>query len=164
MYVPPPTISESFDLEDAPLEWLPTNHLLDRLSQRASRRLGNRLCRRVTLQLETSRNIGTNNGKNVGQRILKKPTANQGEIFRTASFLFGQLAESTPVADELTLSLGGLQNPRHRQSSLFFERPPLFDAVSNLDERFPGSIRRAMIVTPDAPFQEDAVRYIPFRS
>jgi len=178
LYAPPPTISESFDLEDAPLEWLPTDHLLERLSRRATSRLGNRLCRRITLQLETPRN----DGKSVAQRILKKPTANPGEVFRTSSFLLSQIVENTPaptaslrsfeaspgrqsgqVAHELILSLSGLQNPQLRQASLFFERPPIFDAVSNLDERFPGAIRRAMIVSPDAPFPEDAVRYIPFQ-
>jgi hypothetical protein len=163
LYTPPPAILESFDLEDVPLEWLPTNHLLERLSRRASNRLGNRLCRRITLQFTSRRNTEKGNGKRIGQRVLKKPTANQGEIFRTASFLFGQLVESTLVADELTLSLSGLQNPRHRQASLFFERPPIADAVSSLEERFPGAIRRAMIITPDAPFPEDAVRYVPFR-
>ncbi|MFV1979869.1 MAG: hypothetical protein ACC655_01835, partial [Rhodothermia bacterium] len=104
LYVPPPTISESFDLEGAPLEWLPTNHLLERLSRQAARRLGNRLCRRITLQIETSmgniKNDRRGHGqaeKSVAQRILKKPTANPGEIFRAASFLLNQLVENTPT-------------------------------------------------------------------
>ena len=158
LYTPPATIDESFDLDGAPLEWLPTTHLLKQLSMRASRRLGHRLCRRVTVQIATSRR----NGISVAQRILKKPSANSGEIFRAASLLLEHLLQTTKEADEITLSLGGLRSAHHHQASLFSERPPLAQAVKNLDERFPGAIRRAVVVNPNAPFPEDVVQYAPF--
>lgn len=158
LYSPPATITESFDLDGAPLEWLPINHLIEKLSRRAVKRLGSRLCRRITLQL----NKGAAREHDIRQRILKKPTASLGEITRAASMLLEQLLGDASEADELTLSLSGLSNRRYRQTTLFFERAPLVDAVSNLEERFPGAIRRAIVVNPDAPFPEDAVRYEPF--
>jgi hypothetical protein len=97
------------------------------------------------------------------QRILRKPSASVGEVIRAASALLKSLMQEVAGGTELSLTIGGLRNPHHQQASLFFERPPLSGAVSNLEERFPGSARRATVVNPDAPFPEDAVCYSPFK-
>jgi hypothetical protein len=157
LYSPPATISEIFDLDGAPLEWLPTNHLIEQLCLRATRRLGNRLCRRITLELKRTDGVAA-----LQQRILKKPTANPSRIVSAASFLLKELLADNHAKTELVLTLGGLQNPSARQASLFFERPPVSSAVKSLEDRFPGAIRRAVVVNPDAPFPEDIIRYEPF--
>ena len=126
-------------------------------ARRAAKRLGHRLCRRVALQLTHKKG-----GISLRQRVLKKATADSGEIFRAATYLLGQIIQDTDEVDELSLVLGGLRNPRHRQASLFFQRPSFSDTVANVEERFPGAIRRALVVNPDAPFPEDAVCFTPF--
>jgi hypothetical protein len=158
LYSPPASISESFDLDGAPIEWLPTKHVVEQLCRRAIGRLGKKRCRRVSLQFKP----GNGDPVAVRQRILKQPTASLEQIITAASFLFEQLAGCTQSVDEVVLTLGGLKNPSAHQAPLFFERPPVSDAVKNLEERFPGAVRRAVITNPDAPFPEDVIRLEPF--
>jgi hypothetical protein len=158
LYIPPATITETFDMDGASLEWLPLNHLIEQLARRAVRRLGTkRLCRTVTVQLRHQSGFVF-----IKQRVLRKPAANVGEVVRAASALLDLLMCEAAGGTELILTLGGFRNPHHRQASLFVERPPLSSAISNLEERFPGLAKRVTVVNPEAPFPEDAVRYSSF--
>lgn len=160
LYTPPPAITETYNLDGAPFEWLPLEYLIRKLSGQAAQRLGNRHCKRIMLEL-TCR---TGETRRVKQRILKRATSNSREIQRAALALAKQLVDqSSPEMEALTLTLTSLRTAQQHQPSLFFERPLPFEAISSIEDRFPGSVRRAVLVNPDAPFHEDAVRFVPVK-
>ena len=158
-YVPPATITESFRFDSGMRDFVHLSNLLDSMARRAVLRLGRSVCTRIALRLQFAESCLP---PAYGQRDLKTPTADPGVVGRAANFLLcGALIPPGEVG-LIELTLAGLQSPRHSQASLFFERPPLDAAIKHLDERFPGAIRRAVLLRPGAPFPEDSVRLVPF--
>lgn len=159
VYAPPAAITETFHFDSSARDSIQLSQLLDWMVRRATLRLGRSNCTRLTLRLQP---IESDLAPTFRQRVLKSPSSDPGVIGRAASYLLrSALNPSTEVAS-IELTLTGLESPRHTQASLFFERPPLDTAIERLDERFPGAIRRALLVRPDAPFPEDGVRFVPF--
>ena len=158
-YVPPATITESFRFDSGVCDFVHLSNLLDSMARRAVLRLGRSVCTRIALRLQFAESCLP---PVYGQRALKTPAADPGVVVRAANFL---LRSALTAQDEVVLiefTLAGLESARHSQASLFFERPPLDAAIEHLDERFPGAIRRAVLLRPSAPFPEDSVRLVPF--
>lgn len=159
VYVPPATITETFAFDSAPSDLPSLASLLDAMVRRAVVRLGRFSCNCIMLRLQP---VESADGCRLAQRVFKNPTADPHVITRAAGYLLkGALADPFELSS-VSLSLAGLENPSHAQGALFFERQPLRAAIERLDQRFPGAIRRALLVCPGAPFPEDSVRLIPF--
>ncbi|MGA7306666.1 MAG: hypothetical protein WBW88_17450, partial [Rhodothermales bacterium] len=159
VFVPPAAITEvfAFDFSASNLSLLAS--VLNAIAGRAALRLGRFCCSRVTLRLSATDDAVS---PRQARRILKNPTSDAGIIARAANYLLQSILASPFEASSIELTLSGLENPSHAQASLFFERPPLSSAIEHLEQRFPGVIRRAVLVRPDAPFPEDSVALIPF--
>lgn len=158
LFSSPATISASIDLDPIPIESLRLEPLLHNLVERVSLELGLRRSRWMTLCLVTSM---AQNGR-LAQRIFREPLSATDQLYRAAGTLLPLVIREGEDLSCLKVSLGGLCNASVHQGSLFFERPTLHGVLENLDARFPGSARRAVITNPDAPFPEDAVQFLPF--
>lgn len=158
-YVPPVVITETFPFDYAVRDRLAINSVLDAVVRHATLRLGRFSCSRITLGLQPA---DSKTDIRLAHRMLKNPTAELDIIRRAAGYLLERMLANPFEVSSLELKLAGLENPSATQAALFFERPPLRDAIDRLDQRFPGAIRRALVVRPDAPFPEDSVRFIPF--
>jgi hypothetical protein len=158
-YVPPATITESFRFDSGVCDFVHLSHLLDSMVRRAALRLGRSVCTRIALRLQFAESCLP---PAFGQRALKTPTADPGVVGRAANFLLCGALTTPGEVVLIEITLAGLESARHPQASLFFERPPLKAAIQHLAERFPGAIRRAVLMRPGAPFPEDSVRLVPF--
>jgi hypothetical protein len=159
-YYPPAEVTETFALDFSTCDFVQLSSLVDWMARRVALRLGRLCCSRLALRLQ-SENTGCVQGLSQ-QRALKTPTADPGVISRATQYLLRCALESPVDIVSVDLTLSGIQNPQHAQGTLFFDRPPLRAAIERLDERFPGALKRARLVHPDAPFPEDAVRFDPF--
>jgi len=158
-YVPPATITESFRFDSGVCDFVHLSNLLASMARRAVLRLGRSVCTRIALRLQFAEYCLPPVCR---QRALKTPAADPGVVARAANFLLRSALTSPDEVVFIELSLAGLESARYSQASLFFERPPLDAAIEHLDERFPGAIRRAVLLRPGAPFPEDSARFVPF--
>jgi len=158
-YAPPAAITETFVCDFAARDFLALASLLDAMVFRAVLRLGRFSCGRIMLRLQPE---DAETAPRLVQRVFKTPTADQGVIGRAAAYLLEAALTSPFEISSVGLTLAGLENPTPAQATLFFERPPLHTAIERLNQRFPGAIRRALVVRPDAPFPEDSIRFVPF--
>jgi len=157
-FVPPSSIKETFDFDFATSDYLHLSALVDWMVGRAALRLGRSFCSRITLRLQPAGAAASRSA----HRALKRADSDPGVIGRAANYLLRTLLETPIEVGAVYLTLSGLETPSLTQASLFFQRPPLSDAIGRLDERFPGAIRRAQLEHPDAPFPEDSIRFRPF--
>lgn len=158
-YAPPATITEIFHFDSGSRDSAQLSRVVDWMVGRAALRLGRSSCTRIALWVQP---VERERVPTFSQRALKGPTSDPGIIGRAAARLLQNVLRFPIEVASIELALGGLESRRHAQASLFFERPPLDTAIERLDERFPGALRRALIMRPDAPFPEDGIRFVAF--
>lgn len=154
---PPPALVASADLEvpaREPADLLP---VLDHLVAEATGALGALHSRRITVRL-TDRAQGSDR---LASRVLPEATQSARRIGQTARALLLPLLSAETEAESVAVELGGLGRASLSQASLFGERPSVYLAVRGVHRRFPGAVKRAVVVL-HALFEEDAVRFEPF--
>jgi len=154
-YTPPPTLEETHRFELPESEPGPLKAAIDELIENALEALDGRAAQRLTLRLQCRER-----GAEVTARTLREPQSSEHALCTTAHTLLDDLLQPDHQVDELTVELGALQQPAGEQGHLFFRRPAVRKAVEAVHERYPGVLKRAVLVS-DAVFPEDRVRYEP---
>lgn len=154
LYHPPPTITASVDLDPPCTEAAELLPAVDYLVKEAACSLDTVHARRLTVRAE-----GTD-GPRAATRILPEATRSSAMLTRAARTLLLDLLRSPAPLDRLSVELGGLAPASLEQGALFERRRPVYLAIRGVHRRFPGAIKRAIIVS--ALFPEDAARYEPF--
>lgn len=152
---PPPIVSSTIDLEgDAPEGFDPVlRHLVDVALPRLGAFQPQRIRLVARFRGEPSERATT--------RILPEPVPEAARLFRAARLLLSRTVPADREPLSLTLELGALRLPAHRQQSLFSSRPSVYDAVRAIHRKFPGAVLRA-VLHPHALFPEDRTHYEPF--
>lgn len=156
-FAPPPTLRSRTDLDDdvrEPGEILPLVH---GLAREVAAALGPFLCRRMTVRLWTR---GDERPRSAG-RVITDATQDAKQLERLAESLALNLLGEDTWVQGAAVELAGLTRGASEQAALWRARPSARMAARGVHRRFPGAIRRAMVVT-DALFHEDAVRWEPF--
>lgn len=103
--------------------------------QCAHENLGDRLTSRITVELEYA------HGVERAARWLKQPTGQARKIALTAQPLWeGLQREQEP--ERIRLRLAGLRTPQRQQGSLWLLRPSVQGALQQLQQRFPGVVKK----------------------
>jgi nucleotidyltransferase/DNA polymerase involved in DNA repair len=153
-FQPPPSIAASVELDPPcrePGELLPA---IDHVVEEAACSLDTVYARRVAVRLR----CGGEEVKAV--RVLPEAVRSAAALGRTARALLVDLLREEREVERLCVELGGLGPATLAQTHLFHRRPSVYLAVRGVHRRFPGAIRRAVIV--EALFPEQAARLEPF--
>lgn len=154
LYQPPPTITASVDLEPPCMEPADLLPAVDHLIAEAACSLETVHARRLTVRAEGP------TGPMASTRLLPEATRSAPTLTRAARALLLDVLRRPAPLDRLSVELGGLAPAELEQGALFERRRPVYMAVRGVHRRFPGAIKRAIIVS--ALFPEDAARYEPF--
>lgn len=156
-FAPPPTLRSRADLDDAVREPGDVGPLVEGLAREVAGVLGPLRCRRLTVRLGA---VGEA-APRVAARVLPESSADPGRLSRAACAMALEMLGADVWVESATVELAGLTAGVAEQGALFRARPSARMAVRGVHRRFPGAIRRALVVT-DANFHEDAVRYEPY--
>jgi hypothetical protein len=155
LYQPPPTLTAEVDFETPcrqPGDLLPA---LDPLADELARELRRVVARRVTVRVE-----GPRGPARCATRVLFEAVDEPRRLRAIARPLLLDLLEEELEVDRLCIELGALRPATLAQGALFRERPSPYVAARGVHRRFPGAIRRAVIVY--AQFPEERVQFEPF--
>jgi hypothetical protein len=113
----------------------PLQSLFGLALQRAHQLLVDQLVSRITVELEYEQ------GVEQAARWLKQPTAQARKLALAAQPLWQSLQREQPP-ERIRLRLGGLRTPLRQQGSLWLLRPSIQGALQQLQQRFPGVIKK----------------------
>lgn len=155
LYQPPPTLTAEVEFDEPcrqPGDLLPA---LDPLAEELTRELERVVARRVTVRVETAAGAARS-----ATRILFESVSDPRRIRAVARPLLMDLLGEDVEVGRLSLELGALRPAVSSQGGLFPERPSVYMAARGVHRRFPGAVRRAVVVY--AQFPEDRVQFVPF--
>ncbi len=158
LFQPLPVVGVSCDFESPALEPAEVEPALLSLVQRAVEDLGDLHAQRVALRLEGRR--GRRAG--IARRVLRAPSARPSVFWNAARTLLYSLLSGETALERMSLELGGLSAPKLRQGKFSFTRPAVYEAVRGMQQRFPGSLRRARLAHPHALLPEERVAWEPY--
>ncbi len=167
MYWPPPVLEAHYEFDDPvcePWEWEP---ILDYLLEQVCEPLAGRSVRTITVSLEAPRG-GTQPMRRLSRkRLLREPVASLARLRDEACQILSALQHSlyerqrTAALTRLEVELGGLEDTYATQHNLFAERPTVHAVLAALEDRFPGSVQRVVMIDRDAYLPEAAFRLVP---
>jgi protein ImuB len=155
LFQPPPTLTAEVEFDEPcrqPGELLPA---LDPLAEELTRELQRVAARRVTVRVEPVAGEPRS-----ATRILFEAASDPRRIRAAARPLLMDLLGADVEVGRLSLELGALRPAVATQGGLFQERPSVYMAARGVHRRFPGAVRRAVVVY--AQFPEDRVQFQPF--
>jgi len=153
-FQPPPTITSSVELEPPcrePGELLPA---LEHVVREAACSLDTVYARRVAVRIRCG------DEEHMAVRILPEAVRSEHVLGRASRALLMDLLGEEREVDNLCVELGGLGPASVAQAHLFERRPSMHLALRGVNRRFPGAIKRVVIV--QALFPEQSVRLEPF--
>jgi nucleotidyltransferase/DNA polymerase involved in DNA repair len=155
LYQPPPSLTAAVEFDfpcREPGELLPA---LEPLADELGRELRQVVARRVTVRVDV--HGGTSRR---ATRVLFEGAADSRRVLSAARPLLLEVLGEGIEVDRLAIELGALRPVASGQGALFRERPSVYMAARGVHRRFPGAIRRAVVVY--AQFPEDRVQLEPF--
>lgn len=155
LYQAPPSLTAAVEFEvpcGEPGELLPA---LAPLAEEVARELRQVVARRVTVRVEAYGGL-----RRSATRVLFEAAADWRRVLSAARPLLLDVLGAGTEVDRLALELGALRPAARGQGALFAERPSPYMAARGVHRRFPGAIRRAVVVY--AQFPEDRVQFEPF--
>ena len=153
MFVPPPSVTATFDYDMAVSEPADLVPVLRMLVTQVVEQIPTMRAQLLTLRLHGE----GEDGVRLMRRVLKAPTARPDHLRVIAERLLDEMLDGESI-DAITLELGGLVQPEATQGGLFSDRPAVYDSVRALHHRFPGRVFRAIITDAEAYLPEDGVR------
>lgn len=155
VYTPPSTIERQHRFERPHQELGPIKQAMDDLVEDAVSGLKGQTTQRFTIRL-----VCRETDTLVASRILREPQSEVHPLKTTAHTLLKERLSADTEVEEAVLVLGSLKPANTRQGGLFYERPAVKNAVRTVHERYPGSLRRA-VVDRSAVFAEDRLQFEP---
>lgn len=155
VYTPPPTVDLEHRFQRPQDEIGPIKKVVDTLIEKAVSELGGQTTQRLTLRFSCRKA-----GALVASRILREAQSEPHPLKTTAHTLLRERLSAETEIEEVTLVLGALRPADVQQGHLFFERPAVRRAVRTVHERYPGSLRRA-VLDREAVFSEDQLQFEP---
>lgn len=155
-YRQPPLIQAAFTFDEPvrePYEWEP---VLDLLIEQVLAALRDQGAQTVGLSVETP------HGVRRGHRLLHEALTGKRVLQETARRLLVELLGMGQPMRRLVLQLGALHPLTPQQGRLFGrQRPPASVAIRALEDRFPGALRRIVMLDKNAYLPETAFRLEP---
>jgi len=155
MYQPLPTLTAEVDFDlpcREPGELMPA---LEPLAEEVARELRQVAARRVSVVVEVRGGLPRR-----ATRILFEAATEPRRVLSAARPLLMEVLDGGAEVERLAIELGALRPVTAGQGALFRERPSAYMAARGVHRRFPGAIKRAVVVY--AQFPEDRVQFEPF--